>query len=104
MANRVGPIKPNDVSEGKEKTFPDAVFESFNELIIQKIVGSSVTILQEDVVDLMIEKGLSREEIYEKGWLNIEEVYRSVGWKVFYDRPAYNESYPPSFQFDRSKK
>ena len=52
-------------------------------------------------VKLMVEKGLNRNEIFNKGWLNIEEVYRSAGWKVNYDKPAYNESYDAYFTFER---
>ena len=83
------------------KDFPDAVFDAFNELIAQKFSGGSATIKQDDVVALMVQKGLDRQEIFDKGWLDVERVYRSQGWKVQYDKPGYNESYAANFTFSR---
>ncbi len=99
MSNKTMPIRPSEIPETKVKIFPDEVFESFNELIAQQWCGHSVNIKQKDVIDLMIKKGLKKEEISNQGWLNIEEVYRSVGWTVKYDKPGYNENYEPSFTF-----
>ena len=104
MTNKVRPIGPDEVESQKEMDFPDAVFESFNELIAQQFTSGSATIKQEDVVALMVEKGLNHGEIFDKGWLNVEEVYRSAGWKVSYDKPGYNESYPATFTFRRPPK
>lgn len=99
MSNQVKPIRPNEISEEKVALFPDAVFESFNELIVQKWCGNSVIIKQDEVINLMIKKGLKKEEIFSNGWLNIETAYKSAGWKVKYDKPGYNEDYEPSFIF-----
>lgn len=104
MADKVRPIKPSEVAAEKAKVFPDAVFESFNEIIAQASTGGSVTIKQADVVELMVKKGLKEEEIQRSGWLNIEEAYRAAGWKVEYDKPAYNESYPATFTFSPRRK
>ena len=100
---KVCPIKPSEIASEKEKTFPDAVIESFNELITQKFDRGSATIKKDEVVDLMVEKGLNRNQIFDKGWLNIEDVYEQAGWKVVYNRPAYNESYLATFTFTRQK-
>jgi len=104
MPDKVRPIRPDEVENAREKTFPDAVFESFNQLIIKHFSRGSITIKQEDVVALMVEKGLNREEIFAKRWLDVERAYRSVGWKVSHDKPGYNESYPAIFIFDRLPK
>lgn len=105
MADKVRPIKPSEVASEKARIFPDAVFESFNELISQKFTGGSVMIKQSDIVALMEKKGLKCKEIFDNSWLNVEEAYRAAGWKVVYDRPAYDESYPPTFTFSpRSTK
>jgi hypothetical protein len=37
--------------------------------------------------------------IFEKGLLDVETVYERAGWKVTYDKPAYNETYPATFRF-----
>jgi len=104
MPDKVRPIKPNEIEGEKERTFPDAVLQSFNELITQKFSNGSATIKQDDIVALMVQKGLNKDEIFEKGWLDVEGVYRTAGWKVSYDKPGFNESYPATFEFSRSKK
>jgi hypothetical protein len=103
MANKVKPIKPSEVASKKGSDFPDAVFEAFNELIARDFHEGSATVLQSDVVELMIKKGLKREEIYEHGWLNVEEAYRAAGWGVEYDKPGYNETYRADFTFTARK-
>lgn len=104
MPKKVHPIKPEEIAAEKERTFPDAVFSSFNELITQNWDGSSATIRQHEVVALMVKRGLKRAEIFDKGWLDVEDVYRSVGWDVEYDKPGYNESYSATFTFKRKRK
>lgn len=99
MSNKVHPIKPGDLGAEKQKLFPDAVLESFNELITQKWSGGSANIRQDDVIVLMVKKGLQQKEIYANGWLDVEDIYRAAGWSVIYDKPAYNESYSATFTF-----
>ncbi len=98
-----GPIKPGDVAFGKEESFPDAVWDSFNELITQKFVRGSAIIKQDDVVALMVKKGLDRSQIFDQGWLNVESAYESAGWSVEYDKPAYNETYSATFKFRKKR-
>jgi len=99
MPKSVMPIKPSDVAAQKSKDFPPAVIEAFNELIAREMSGRSVRILQENVVKLMVEKGLKREDIFSNGWLNVEAIYRKEGWVVEYDGPAYCETYPAFYIF-----
>lgn len=44
---------------------------------------------------------VTREQIYENRWLDIEDSYRAVGWHVEYDKPGYCESYEATFTFKR---
>lgn len=97
------PLKPEEVTELKEKTIPDVVFETFNELIVQNICNGYSTFKQKDVVALLVKRGLNREEIFAKGWLDIEDIYRKVGWTVVFDQPGYNESYDATFKFSFRK-
>lgn len=99
MAHKVRPIRPSELAKRKKAVLPNAVLEAFNELIAQHFSGGSATIKQDDVVTLMVKKGLKRKEVFERHWLDIEEVYRAEGWNVEYDKPAYNESYPATFTF-----
>lgn len=107
------PIRPDQVGALKAQLFPAYVFDGFNELIAQNFVGKSATIKQQDVIENILAKanaglssdeidggaGLTLAELYKRGYLNVEEAYRAQGWKVEYDKPAYNESYPATFTF-----
>ncbi len=98
----MGPIKPGDVISAKAKQIPDQVFEVFNELITEKWDGRCALVKQTDVVERIVEKyGATREEIFAKGWIDVEDAYRSVGWSVEYDKPGYNENYAAFFVFKR---
>lgn len=104
MAERIGPISPKEVADKKMEMFPDAVFEAFNEMIVQNAGIGEITVKQDDVVALMVKKGLDRNEIYKNGWLDVEDVYRKAGWKVDYDKPGYNEDYDAYFVFSRKRR
>ena len=101
MSKKVGPISPNEVCSQAKANFPSAVFEVFNDLIAANWNGISATIRQDEVVKRLVAKGLERNEIFDKGWLNVEEAYRSKGWRVEYDKPGYNETYEATFTFRR---
>jgi hypothetical protein len=103
MANKVKPIKPGEVAKKKQDDFPDAAFEAFNEMIAEHYYGKVATFKQKDVEDLMVKKGLGRNDIYKKGWMDIEDVYTKAGWDVDYDRPGYNETYDATFTFRAHK-
>lgn len=103
-AEKIGPISPQEVVDVKRKNLPDEVFQSFNELIARNYSGGSATVYQSEVVDLMVGKDLDQSEIYKKGWLDIEGIYRKAGWEVEYDKPGYNESYAPYFRFSRKRQ
>lgn len=95
----INPIKPSEV--GLAKVFPDFVISSFNTLIARHFNGCSSTVLQKDAVELINKESA---EPFKDWWLNIEETYRSTGWKVEYDKPAYNETYDAAYKFTVGKK
>lgn len=103
MEEKVRLIRPEEVVLEKKKSLPDKVLAAFNQLIAEKWNGYSATIKQEDVVALMIKKGLKQKQILDKGWLDVEDVYREAGWIVEYDKPGYNESYLATFTFKKPK-
>lgn len=99
----VEPITPDDIAGQKRESFPDEVFEAFNEIIAANCVNGRSCFTQDAVVRLMISKGLEIDEIIAKHWLDVEEVYRKAGWKVGYDKPGYNEDYSANFTFTAKK-
>lgn len=102
---RAGPLSPKDVSNAKQVTFPPEVFEAFNTLITENFNAGSARVVQKDAVAKIVSlMNLEKDDIvYEKGWLNVEDVYRKAGWKVEYDKPAYNETYNAYFVFSKKR-
>ena len=106
------PISPDQVGRTKRASFPPEVFEAFNNLVARHFIGHSATFKQSDVVNAIVEamqtetpygnNGAEIEElIFKRGWLNVEETYRELGWTVKYDKPGYDESYEPTFTFSK---
>lgn len=94
-----GPIRPKDVTARKAAQIPEEVFEVFNELIARDWNGYAATVRQDEVVRLLVERGIDRARVFSEHMLDVEQAYRAVGWAVSYDRPAYNEEYPATFNF-----
>lgn len=104
MTDKVRPIKPSEVGERKASNFPGEVFEAFNEMIAAKFSDREATFTQKEVVALMVQKGLNGDEIFKKGWLDVEEAYEAAGWKVEFDQPGFNETFTATFTFKRRSK
>ncbi len=102
MTRRVQPIRPSEIASEKATTAPDAVLRAFNALITENYSNSGAKILQKDVVGRLIAAGLDRAEIFRRGWLDVEDIYREAGWKVKYDKPGYNETYDAYFVFSKA--
>lgn len=102
----VKPISPKEATTQKRQDMPDAVIETWNRLIAKKFNGNnSVTIKQNEIVAaLAASNGVDRQTVFDLGWLDIEDLYRSVGWTVEYDKPGYNESYEAFFVFKKKKR
>jgi len=98
----VGPIRPEEVAEKKREIIPKEVFETVNRLILENLSprGKYATVLQDDIVEGLEAAGLDRDDIFDKGWLDIELAYEAVGWKVTYDKPGYNETGRAFFRFE----
>jgi hypothetical protein len=94
-----GPIRPEQVGGLKGKYIPAFVFEVFNDEIARHLSNGLAKVKQETVVARLVELQLNRQEIFDKGYLNIEEAYQAVGWTVSYDKPGYNESGEAMFTF-----
>ena len=103
MAEKVHPIRPDEIGAVKEKIFPDAVMEAFNELISADFEDGQATVRQDEVVALMIKKGLSGKDIDKHGWLNIEEIY-GKDWKVEYDKSDSDNSSYFTFTIRKRRK
>ena len=98
------PISPSEVVEQKAEHIPDEVFAVWDRMIAANWKNHCSVVMQSDIVEALIPLTghHTRIEVFDKGWLDIEDIYRAVGWNVTYDKPAYNESYPASFTFRKN--
>lgn len=98
------PLSPDEIGTFAANAFPEYVFEAVNTLLARNTNGKLYqNKVIEEIIDQASLKGvdLDRSDIFNKGYLDFEEAYRAVGWKVTYDKPAYCESYEPHFIFKR---
>jgi hypothetical protein len=98
------PITPAEVAGRKSRDFPPEVFEQFNAQIAAKWNGRSATVKQDDIARLIAAAlNTTTDQVYERHLLDIEEAYEASGWKVTYDKPAFNENYPATFRFEKQE-
>ena len=104
----VKPITPREVVGKKQESLPDEVIEAFNELIAENWEGSSSRIKQIKAVAKIREKFLPKritaKKMFDNNWLDVEDVFRKAGWDVEYDKPGFNETYEPIFEFSKKRK
>lgn len=96
-------VKPLSPQEFKVQ-LPDEVIESFNELIRENFKIKSAKVYQDDVIERILNKfndSVSRQQIFDNCWLDVEGVFGEVGWDVVYDKPAYYETYLACFIFTK---
>jgi hypothetical protein len=96
------PIKPDEVIDKKIKSLPDIVIDTFNNAIAEAWNGKESIIYQRTVAFLIAnELNISEDKVYDRGYMDIEPIYRKEGWKVQYDKPAYNETYEATYKFTK---
>jgi hypothetical protein len=96
----VTPLKPADMQAAQAARIPDEVIEVVNELLAKEFSNGRATLLQKDVIAALCNKMMcTRESVFANRWLDFEPAFRQAGWKVSYDKPAYNESYEARYEF-----
>lgn len=103
MSESIKPITPNEVAQQKIANIPSAVIDTFNKLIALNYTDGSATVKQADVIHELERRDFARQEVLDKGWLNVEEIYRDAGWAVVYNKPAYSENYDAYFTFKKKR-
>lgn len=101
-------ITPKEACEAKAKSLPEFVIKAFNNLLVRKYNQSAIYITQTEVVDeilkLSCDDNLTRQDVFDNRWLDIEPLYREYGWVVNFDKPGYNESGVAMFTFKPKKE
>jgi hypothetical protein len=93
------PIKPSDVAAQRRTIIPEGVIKVFNHLIAENYAGGESMVKQEAVIECLVRGGFNRSQIFDKGWLNVEELFRASGWEVEYHKSDYTDTYDSYFVF-----
>jgi len=93
------PIAPREVEQFRRKyCIPPFVFDAFNEIIGEHFANNRSKFKVLDIQRRVKEK-MEDPSKFKFEWLQVQDSYRAVGWKVTLDQPAYDEDYPSTFLF-----
>lgn len=94
------PISPMEAVSIKAASLPDDVIDEWNKAIAEAFQGNSATVVQAEMATRLAKRmGVDRNVVFDRHWLDVEDMYRAAGWHVEYDKPGYNESYKAFFTF-----
>lgn len=95
-------ITPQELDE-KGPNIPDEVIEVFNELISKNYRNGSATIKNKEIVPLIASRlNISTNLVYENHYLDVESIFRKVGWIVKYEQATYGDSdFDAYFKFSK---
>lgn len=93
----ITPAEAHMSAEWRE--FPDFVVDAFNGCIQDSHSQGTVQVMQEEVIMRMMSLNpeLKRQEIFDKHYLDVENLYRRAGWTVTYIKPAYSDPNPEAY-------
>ena len=74
------PITKANVEQAlDDREFPDFVIQAFNECIVESRINHSNKVTQNDAVERIMKLGnVSRNEVFENKWLDVERYYRKL--------------------------
>lgn len=98
----MNPISPNDDRLSTNR-IPDTIIDVFNQLIIEKWNGKQAFITQDTVVHriMKVEPCFDRQDIFDKGWMDVEPIFKEVGWKVEYNKQCIGDNFKSHYIFRR---
>ncbi len=103
--NSIRAISPSEVVRLKSEVLPPEVIIAFNEAIALNWNGHSSTVFSADVAASISNKmSIPLDSVYKLNYLDVEPIYRDVGWDVRFDKPGYDESYRAHFIFKKTPK
>lgn len=96
------PLRPDEVLATKAETFPEEVYIAVNGLIAERLHGQYAQFTIKALRKRMIELGLDKQEISDRGWDRVGSIYESAGWNVNYCYPSSDDDsdYEPYYIFD----
>lgn len=91
------PFTPQEARKraGLDNHLPSEVIEAFEECIVKNLEGEQAQFNQNEVVRLILDKmpQVTRKEVFDNNWLDVEEAFKETGWTVEYTNPGYNREY-----------
>lgn len=101
VVDRVRPISPAEALA--DRVIPAPVIHAVNELLTERFDGHSCVLHQDEVIERVLARfpGRTRDDLFTNHWLDFEPLFARHGWLVEYDRPAYNETYEPTWRFTK---
>lgn len=95
------PIKPSEI----KRTIPEWVIQGANECIRAHYQDSCKTsyFTQDALITYVLryapDETIGRKDLFDNHWLDIEPIYREVGWEVEYYKLSFYENGLASFTF-----
>jgi hypothetical protein len=102
------PVSPQEILDDLENIIPAEVVEAFNNLLKKNYRGGkhSVGIKQEDVLNEIsrLDPHVSREDLFDNHWMDIEPLFKEHGWKVKYESPCIGDNFAAYWEFTPNPK
>ena len=98
----IKPLSPLEVKQKAIESIPSEMVQAVNELLIENASRSSITLKQKDIearFNKLSNGKYNHVDIYDKGWMDIEPIFRNAGWKVRYESPDRDQSFDEFFTF-----
>lgn len=102
------PFTFDDVKKSKKShnmdNIPWYVIDAVNKLLVKNFSKrSSITISQDELIEEIksLNDTVTNNELFENHYLDIEDLYENYGWKVTYNKSAYNEESSSTFTFEK---
>ena len=112
MNTQVVPITPDDLKTIHIDRIEPEMCEAVNQLIKKNYKQGSAIVKRNDLLDLYMNiKGITepaaisaeKTRIFENFLFDIEGLYRSVGWTVYWEAPDRGENFEEYFKFTVKK-
>lgn len=100
VTNTSQPLDPKCLVKTKAFEIPSIIISITNKLIDENWDGHQSKVWQSELLSrIQHMTGIDREDILRNSWLNLESVYRRVGYDVNYIAPAWGEKGDAYFEF-----
>lgn len=98
------PIKPEEVETKKASMIPDVIIEAFNELIVENYTKHGQSSFKLKEVEALVESKDKQiaDQAYEKGWYDVESLFKEAGWIVGFESPNRTETFDEYFVFEKN--